>query len=1167
MIPDTPTKTDEALVREAELLILSGDLSAAVQTIEHAESGDSFAVRALLAILDDRRKDALALFEEGLKRRRKEHGARKVYFRCFSALFHSPLLLSFGDMKKAAACAELGKQLSMFNTAYEMMLCVADYHSGKGNDGFSALFPPARFAKEKNKQGLLVLLALSLSWSSPEMLIDPEYRSLFLKTLDELRNGGGAFLLYCVELAEMLSLPPETEIPGRKLPLRNLIPRKEEWMVALGALTTLGKGSGGAKKKRERRILWQVDWDTEENGTIVSPEFTPVEQVMQPSGKWSKGRQVALKRLQRELVKEPWMTRQDLAAAGAVEEVGGYDGWYYKRWFQFDGVKIFSALAGHPHLVRSGDGRPMEIVQEEPRLDLARTIGGYRFRLSPHPSDGKYANIFLEEESPCRIRVVPFDEKHRRIAEILGKEGLFVPERGKEHILETLESLAETLPITSEIEGVEGSAVAVEPDSRIVVQLAPGEEGFFVSLAVRPLGPGTHLCRPGEGGKTMMGRSDGRRIQTLRDLDAERRNLDEALALCPALSEGEQTDENRWELDNPELCLEFLLQIAGMEERVVVEWPKGGAMSVRSAVAPSAVKLSVTAGRDWFALSGEIRVDEQTVLGIKEACEMLAESKGRFLPLGNGEFLALTAELRKRLEEIGSFGDWRGKELRFSPLSSPLFRKLEKETEGFGGDGEWRKQLALVEEAESIVPALPPTFKGVLRDYQAEGFQWLCRLAHWGAGACLADDMGLGKTIQALAVLLFRAQIGPSLVIAPVSVCQNWFQDAARFAPTLNLKEFRHGDRQKLLETLEPFDVVVTSYGLLQQDGEMLHEVEWNTVVLDEAQAIKNAATKRSAAAMRLKGKFRIITTGTPIENHLGELWNLFRFLNPGLLGSLDSFNRRFAAPIVKYDDKGARTRLKKLLRPFLLRRTKDQVLDELPPKTEITLRVDMNQEERSLYEALRRNALERIEKGDGEDQRFVILAELMKLRRACCNGSLVLPDREFPSAKLEAFGEILDDLRANGHRCLVFSQFVDHLSILRTSLDEAGVSYSYLDGSTPPEERKRQVEAFQAGEKECFLISLRAGGTGLNLTAADYVVHMDPWWNPAVEDQASDRAHRIGQKRPVTVYRIVAKDTIEEKIVDLHATKRDLAESLLEGTERVTRFSLDEMVALIRQE
>ncbi|MDD3516016.1 MAG: DEAD/DEAH box helicase, partial [Synergistaceae bacterium] len=329
------------------------------------------------------------------------------------------------------------------------------------------------------------------------------------------------------------------------------------------------------------------------------------------------------------------------------------------------------------------------------------------------------------------------------------------------------------------------------------------------------------------------------------------------------------------------------------------------------------------------------------------------------------------------------------------------------------------------------------------------------------------------------------------------------------------------------------------------------------------------SGTKRSAAAMKLRGDFRVITTGTPVENNLGELWNLFRFLNPGLLGSLDGFTRRFAVPIEKYGNKGAAARLKKLVRPFLLRRTKDQVLSELPPKTEIILRVEMTREERAVYEAVRREATGKIESGgDGRDKRFVVLAELMRLRRACCSPSLVLPEEAgLPSSRLEAFGEILEELRAGGHRCLVFSQFVDHLSIIREYLDGLGVSYAYLDGSTPSRERERQIASFQGGEKECFLISLRAGGTGLNLTAADYVIHMDPWWNPAVEDQASDRAHRIGQERPVTVYRIVAKDTVEEKIVDLHGIKRELAESLLEGAEGAARISLEEMAALIRDD
>ncbi|MCL2010086.1 MAG: SNF2-related protein, partial [Synergistaceae bacterium] len=254
------------------------------------------------------------------------------------------------------------------------------------------------------------------------------------------------------------------------------------------------------------------------------------------------------------------------------------------------------------------------------------------------------------------------------------------------------------------------------------------------------------------------------------------------------------------------------------------------------------------------------------------------------------------------------------------------------------------------------------------------------------------------------------------------------------------------------------------------------------------------------------------------------------------------------------------------VIQPFILRRSKEQVLEELPPKTEITIRVELNEEEQAFYEALRRNAVEELSAPDSADQRFKIFAELMRLRRACCNASLVMKEKDFPSAKMEAFSEILGELRDNGHKALVFSQFVDHLAIISKYLDDEKISYQYLDGSTSPQERARRVAAFQSGAGDCFLISLKAGGTGLNLTAADYVIHMDPWWNPAVEEQASDRAHRIGQERPVTVYRIVAKDTIEEKIVDLHSWKRDLAESLLDESEAPAHLSAEEMLELIRE-
>jgi SNF2 family DNA or RNA helicase len=323
---------------------------------------------------------------------------------------------------------------------------------------------------------------------------------------------------------------------------------------------------------------------------------------------------------------------------------------------------------------------------------------------------------------------------------------------------------------------------------------------------------------------------------------------------------------------------------------------------------------------------------------------------------------------------------------------------------------------------------------------------------------------------------------------------------------------------------------------------------------------------------MALQGDFRMVATGTPLENHLGELWNLFRFINPGLLGTSDQFNLRFAGPIERAQDRraesAARSRLRRLTQPFILRRTKAQVLAELPPRTEILLPVELTQEETALYESLRREALDKLASLEApQNQKAIqILSEMMKLRRACCNPELVAPGAGIASSKLATFARLLDDLLENRHKVLVFSQFVDHLALIRKHLDARGIRYQYLDGATPMQERKKRVDAFQGGDGDVFLISLKAGGVGINLTAADYVIHMDPWWNPAVEDQASDRAHRMGQQRPVTIYRLVAQHTIEEGIVELHKHKRDLADSLLEGSDLAARMSPEDMMAMLQE-
>ena len=467
------------------------------------------------------------------------------------------------------------------------------------------------------------------------------------------------------------------------------------------------------------------------------------------------------------------------------------------------------------------------------------------------------------------------------------------------------------------------------------------------------------------------------------------------------------------------------------------------------------------------------------------------------------------------------------------------------------------------------VPPIPSTLKAELRDYQLTGFQWMTRLAHWGVGACLADDMGLGKTVQALAVLLDRAGDGPALIVAPTSVCLNWIAETHRFAPTLNPILFGGKDRDGMVQGLKALDVLVASYGLMQQESDLLGSRKWHTIVLDEAQAIKNITAKRSQAAMILKGDFRLITTGTPIENHLSELWTLFNFINPGLLGSLKQFNERFALPVVRNNDRMVKKRLKKLIQPFILRRGKTEVLEELPLKTEVMLHVELDAEEAAFYEALRRNALEKLDRDTGPagQKHLKILAEITRLRRACCHPRLILPESPLSGAKLTLFGEVITELLENRHKALVFSQFVGHLEILREYLDGKRIDYRYLDGSTPAKVRQNQVARFQRGEGDLFLISLKAGGLGLNLTAASYVIHMDPWWNPAVEDQASDRAHRIGQQRPVTVYRLVTRGTIEEKIISLHRKKRDLADSLLDGSDMSGKISAEELLRLIREE
>ncbi len=465
----------------------------------------------------------------------------------------------------------------------------------------------------------------------------------------------------------------------------------------------------------------------------------------------------------------------------------------------------------------------------------------------------------------------------------------------------------------------------------------------------------------------------------------------------------------------------------------------------------------------------------------------------------------------------------------------------------------------------------PPGFRASLRDYQRYGLGWLQFLREFGFGGILADDMGLGKTIQTLAHVLMEKQAGrldrPCLVIAPTSLLFNWRAEASRFAPDLNVLVLHGPRRKEAFGWIGHSDLVLTSYPLLLRDAERLMRQDWHLLILDEAQAIKNPLARVSRMVREFSARHRLCLTGTPLENHLGELWSLFDFLMPGLLGSKTDFRRRFRLPVERHDDTERRAVLARRIRPFFLRRTKEQVAPELPAKTEISRTVVLASSQQRLYERLRVMLHEQVRQAlaarGAERSRIVVLDALLKLRQVCCDPRLlkgVEGAAQAGSAKLDLLMDLLPELVVEGRRVLLFSQFTSMLALIEQAVTDAGIEYVKLTGKT--RNRQAMVEAFQSGQVPLFLISLKAGGVGLNLTAADTVIHYDPWWNPAVEDQATDRAHRLGQSQKVFVYRLLTHDTVEQKVADMQQSKRGLVEGLL-GPGGASSLKAEDLEAL----
>ncbi len=937
-------------------------------------------------------------------------------------------------------------------------------------------------------------------------------------------------------------------------PLMQALHREETWQRALSALSQLKSGpSAPVASGSESRVAWLLELHRDH------VQIDPREQKLSAKGVWSKGRAVALKRLAQEQDSLPGLSEQDKRLASCVRK--SYDSYYGGSEYELPGEKALPFLIGHPAVYWSDapDIR-IDIVKGEVALQLKEKDGLISLKLDPAISADKA--VAWRKETPTRLAVYASSPEIKQIAGILGA-GLTVPVIAKAQLVDVIAAIAPHLAIHSDLPELAKHIATIPADTTLYAHLLPLKDGLRLQMLVRPLPEGGWFP-PGKGSTNVLGEQGGTAVQASRNLKNEAAALKHIIDSCPAMLEAEE-DGQEWQLEQPENCLDLLSQLRALPEGMLeLVWPEGERFRLKGSRSLMQMRLTIKKQGEWFVAGGEITLDDGRVLALRELMQLAGSAKGRFLKLGENDYLALTDNFKKRLEELNALGEPVGKDgVRINPLAAPALAELAGEVGELQADNAWREQVEKLDSLADFMPVLPSTLQAELRDYQLEGYQWLARLAHWGVGACLADDMGLGKTVQALALLLDRAPNGPALVVAPISVAMNWQAEVARFAPTLKVRAY-HTDRS--LAELGPFDIVIASYGMLQSDAEAFSGQHWHSVVLDEAQVIKNAATKRSQAAMALTADFKMIASGTPVENHLGELWNLFRFINPGLLGSKERFAERFSNPIER-GDKPARLHLKKLIQPFILRRTKTQVLSELPSRTEITLQVEFSDEERHLYEALRQEAITKIaniKAGDGQSMQ--VLAEITKLRRFCCNPKLVLKNSTLEGSKLAVFADTVEELLENRHKALVFSQFVDHLAIVREWLEQKGISYQYLDGSTPALERKKRVDAFQAGQGDVFLISLKAGGTGLNLTAADYVIHLDPWWNPAVEDQASDRAHRMGQLRPVTIYRLVVQETIEEKIIALHAEKRDLADSLLDGGDAAGRMDTAALLRLLKE-
>ncbi len=930
--------------------------------------------------------------------------------------------------------------------------------------------------------------------------------------------------------------------------MSSLIRSKDPWEIMLDRLIS-SEQKADASDSGEHRVMYIIMSDGE------SVELR--EQNRLKDGRWGAGKMLPWNRFVTGT--EPFMDRADQAVVADV---------------RFLGMNRLTVGVVLPHLVGSdrvytGEQMPfrrVNIEQQKPYVIIEqKPEGGFRLQSNVTFKDMmSQTSVYHRVDSMQYIYFPMSDHERSVLMELLSV--IDFPPEAEEKLRKLLPLLVGTTDIHSDLMPLEQEIQSLDTQSKTLIRLTPDpttQTMFDAYVIVRPLLGGQMALTPAQGDRTIIDQSEKTgRVRIDRDFETEGHNLSVFLNFCQQ-HDIELTENLGAHLSTPQV-LDILAFVSSHSEICGMEWPEGEKLRMRRANKSSDWDIALHQRGRWFEIEGDVKLDDNSILTAQQLLQALGTSHGGYVQLQNGDYLWLSERLRKQLDTLESLTTVENGRPTVSNLQTSLLGEIVNGEIIIHHDEEFEGLKQRIEKAEKIEPEIPQGLEATLRPYQVEGFQWMSRLSMWGAGGCLADDMGLGKTVQTIAFLLDQAEKGPSLVVAPASVVPNWRNEIQRFAPGLHPYVITdYVNRENIVNQASDGDVILTSYGTLVSLHFCMTSKQWNIACLDEAHVIKNRGTKTSIVCMQLQAASRIILTGTPVQNHLGELWNLFQFINPGLLSSYEQFNQKYIIPITNLQDDERQQQLQALVSPFMLRRTKQAVAKELPEKTEITINVELTEDEMAFYEVVRREAEQRVIE-EGEKLSINVLSELTRLRRTACSVELNDPTWIEGSSKVNAFLELVQAIVEGGHSVLVFSQFTSFLQLVQRTLKENHLPFLYLDGAVPLKQREQLVHDFQKGKSPIFLISLKAGGVGLNLTAANYVIHLDPWWNPAIEQQATDRAYRIGQTQAVTVYHLISRHTIEEKILRLHESKRALSDSILEGAENNFKLTAKDLLEML---